>query len=284
MAYDSARHVTVLHGGATSGADTGDTWEWNGAAWTNITDVGMTPRSGHSMAFDSGRGVMVAFGGVHGPSFLDSLWEYNGVAWTQTTPTTTPNARSGSCMAYDAARHHAVMFGGTTSSSVTDEVWELQASTSSPQFQQQPTPVTANPGETVSFQATVNGATAWQWRRDGVALSNDARISGANSPSLQISGVTSQDWGNYRLDASNGCGTTPSSPAALIPATHCGSADFNCDGDVGTDSDIESFFSCLAGSCPAAPCISDADFNGDGDVGTDSDIESFFRVLAGGPC
>jgi subtilisin-like proprotein convertase family protein len=62
------------------------------------------------------------------------------------------------------------------------------------------------------------------------------------------------------------------------------SADFNCDGDVGTDADIESFFSCLAGTCPAAPCMSGADFNGDGDVGTDADIESFFRVLGGGAC
>jgi len=65
---------------------------------------------------------------------------------------------------------------------------------------------------------------------------------------------------------------------------HCGSADFNCDGDIGTDADIESFFACLAGNCPPAPCTSSADFNGDGDIGTDADIEAFFRVLAGGTC
>jgi hypothetical protein len=64
----------------------------------------------------------------------------------------------------------------------------------------------------------------------------------------------------------------------------CGSADFNCDGDVGTDADIEAFFSCLSGICPAPPCTSNADFNGDGDVGTDADIEAFFRVLGGGTC
>jgi hypothetical protein len=64
----------------------------------------------------------------------------------------------------------------------------------------------------------------------------------------------------------------------------CGSADFNCDGDVGTDIDIAEFFNCLAGICPPAPCPSSADFNGDGDVGTDRDIEAFFRVLAGGNC
>ncbi len=65
---------------------------------------------------------------------------------------------------------------------------------------------------------------------------------------------------------------------------HCGSADFNCDGDIGTDADIEAFFTCLAGVCPSLPCANTADFNGDGDIGTDADIEAFFRVLAGGNC
>jgi hypothetical protein len=64
----------------------------------------------------------------------------------------------------------------------------------------------------------------------------------------------------------------------------CGSADFDCDGDLGTDADIEAFFACLAGNCPAAPCTNNADFNADGDIGTDADIEAFFRVLAGGSC
>jgi hypothetical protein len=71
-------------------------------------------------------------------------------------------------------------------------------------------------------------------------------------------------------------------PAPAVP--HCGSADFNCDGDTGTDQDIESFFACLSGSCPAAPCTGSADFNADGDVGTDQDIAAFFSVLGGGGC
>jgi hypothetical protein len=66
--------------------------------------------------------------------------------------------------------------------------------------------------------------------------------------------------------------------------SHCESADFNCDGDTGTDLDIETFFACVAGTCPPPPCTNTADFNGDGDVATDADIEAFFRVLAGGPC
>mgnify|MGYP000490873211 CR=1 FL=1 len=62
----------------------------------------------------------------------------------------------------------------------------------------------------------------------------------------------------------------------------CGSADFNGDGDTGTDLDIEAFFSCLGGAC--CPACGSADFNSDGDTGTDLDIEAFFRVLGGGPC
>jgi hypothetical protein len=68
---------------------------------------------------------------------------------------------------------------------------------------------------------------------------------------------------------------------SLSAPAYC-SADFNGDGAIGTDADIESFFACLAGNC-CATCGS-ADFNGDGAVGTDADIESFFRVLSGGPC
>jgi hypothetical protein len=32
------------------------------------------------------------------------------------------------------------------------------------------------------------------------------------------------------------------------------------------------------------PLCGSVDFNGDGDIGTDQDIEAFFRVLAGGNC
>jgi hypothetical protein len=64
----------------------------------------------------------------------------------------------------------------------------------------------------------------------------------------------------------------------------CDSADFDCDGDTGTDADVEAFFACLAGTCPPGPCANDADFDNDGDVATDQDIEAFFRVLAGGWC
>ena len=68
---------------------------------------------------------------------------------------------------------------------------------------------------------------------------------------------------------------------AARPILGC-TADFNNDGDIATDADIEAFFACLAGAC--CPTCATADFNMDGSIGTDADIESFFRVIAGGPC
>jgi len=59
-------------------------------------------------------------------------------------------------------------------------------------------------------------------------------------------------------------------------------ADFDGDGDHGTDLDIEAFFACLGGNC--CPTCASADYDDDGDTGTDLDIEAFFRVLGGGPC
>jgi hypothetical protein len=100
------------------------------------------------------------------------------------------------------------------------------------------------------------------------------------------SGRLDPDWLRIGADVVGVVGGTPA-PAFNMVLQLEGSgepcrADFNNDGDVGTDQDIEDFFQCVAGNC--CPTCGSADFNGDGDVGTDADIEAFFRVLAGGAC
>jgi autotransporter-associated beta strand protein len=101
-----------------------------------------------------------------------------------------------------------------------------------------------------------------------------------------FSGVTFTGTISYTGSYATNNPTAGTGSDVVIYGVHsgCGSADFNCDGDIGTDADIESFFACLAGTCPPPPCPNNADFNGDGDIGTDADIEAFFRVLAGGSC
>jgi hypothetical protein len=136
-----------------------------------------------------------------------------------------------------------------------------------------------------------------------LAVTGNATLAGTLAVDF-LAGYTPAVGDSYRiLDATGTCaGTFASVSVAGAPAgigvtvlydSHgatlmviraCGSADFNCDGAVGTDADIESFFACLSGTCPPPPCTSTADFNNDGAVGTDADIEAFFRVLAGGTC
>jgi hypothetical protein len=108
---------------------------------------------------------------------------------------------------------------------------------------------------------------------------------------LQGFGVSLAEWANTTIEGMSGDATVlvgygdhnGQRRAFLIRLRPtCGSADYNHDGDVGTDADIDAFFACLAGTCCAA--CGPADFNGDGDVGTDADIEAFFRVLGGGSC
>ncbi len=65
----------------------------------------------------------------------------------------------------------------------------------------------------------------------------------------------------------------------------CPDVDFNCDGDLGTDADIEAFFACLAGNCPPPPCChGSADINRDGDVArTTPTSKPFSASLCGRP-
>ena len=119
MVYDPAREVIVLHGGNTSG---NQTWQYDGAAWTNVTVSGAPSRYGHAMAYDAARGRIVLFGGRWSGRMADT-WEYDGASWTQVATTNSPSPRDAVRMAYDAARQEIVLFGGQTDSAISSETW-----------------------------------------------------------------------------------------------------------------------------------------------------------------
>src|SRR5687767_12320479 len=67
MAYDIGRGRAVLFGGWDNATYFGDTWEWNGVAWTQIQSlVSPSPRWRHAMTYDPGRQRIVLFGGGQG--------------------------------------------------------------------------------------------------------------------------------------------------------------------------------------------------------------------------
>jgi hypothetical protein len=116
----------------------------------------------------------------------------------------------------------------------------------------------------------------------GFQLWNDTPFVGERSPDGPGGASDITGWNGSSAGAGTGPYLIRLTGACFIGGPTCGTNDFNGDGDIGTDADIEAFFACLAGNC-CATCGS-ADFNGDGDLGTDADIEAFFRVLAGGQC
>ncbi len=126
MAFDSARGRTVIFGGQNAGHVTlGDTWEWDGAAWTSMTaTTSPSARLFPAMAYDSARGKVVLFGGNGSSGLLGDTWEWDGTDWVQKTPLTGPPARFGHTLGYDNSRGRVVLFGGYGSSGILADTWE----------------------------------------------------------------------------------------------------------------------------------------------------------------
>jgi hypothetical protein len=131
MAYDSARGVTVMFGGAGPNETDirGDTWEWDGNSWTERHPTHSPPaRYGQAMAFNAELGVTQLFGGqtefALGVGVLGDTWQWDGNDWTQ-LPIAGPSPRSFTKMVYDSNRHRTVLFGGYDGTQFVGDTWEL---------------------------------------------------------------------------------------------------------------------------------------------------------------
>lgn len=136
MAYDPIRKVTVLFGGSSKlGQLLGDTWEYNGTAWKQVSATGSpTARVYSAMAFDPIRSRILLVAGADGVDaqnggLTSDAYEYDGVAWTKLTTTGTPPPRARHAIAWDAPRQCLVVFGGARpalgTTVATSETWEL---------------------------------------------------------------------------------------------------------------------------------------------------------------
>lgn len=130
MVFDSVRNVFVLHGGllfiALSG--TNQTWEFDGASWTQITTPTPGPAvAGHVACFDSARGRVVVYGGATGnPALATSdTYEYDGTNWQLASAAGAPGPLSGPAMCFAANVGRAVLFGGYDPATVqaVDTTW-----------------------------------------------------------------------------------------------------------------------------------------------------------------
>ncbi len=54
----------------------GDTWVWDGKLWTQVQDIGPSPRAYPAIGYDSARARVVIFGGWPGQIALGDTWEW----------------------------------------------------------------------------------------------------------------------------------------------------------------------------------------------------------------
>jgi hypothetical protein len=124
VASDTTRNRIILFGGdvadaaAGSASLSGETWEWDGTAWTQLEETGPAARTSHSMTFDSVRGRTVLFGGktIDGNSQGDT-WEWTGVAWIRVSELG-PGSRLAAAMSFDGTQ--SILFGGQSSHLAAD--------------------------------------------------------------------------------------------------------------------------------------------------------------------
>ena len=87
-----------------------------------------------------------------------------------------------------------------------------------PRITAQPASTTVASGRTAVLTVTAtstSGPMTYQWRKGGVDVSNGARVSGATTSTLTLSGVEASDAGQYTVEVRNTAGPTLSDTATL---------------------------------------------------------------------
>lgn len=118
LADDAQRERVVFFGGISFTATTftfeRDTWEWDGNAWQQVTNMGPAPRYAHAMT-GTAAGTLL-FGGIcevnSNRQVQRDTWTWDGDHWQQRQDMG-PSPRYLPALSWDAARERAVLFGGT---------------------------------------------------------------------------------------------------------------------------------------------------------------------------
>jgi hypothetical protein len=119
---------------------------------------------------------------------------------------------------YNNGASTAVLVKMTIRSNATTTV-SIQPAASPPQIMNDvQTPFLVMPGGTVSNSVTVTGSMSlrYQWKFNGVNLTNTDRITGSQTNSLSISSARASDAGTYQVTITNSYGSVTSSPATLL--------------------------------------------------------------------
>lgn len=205
--------------------------DWSGTLYN--------PKDGHLSAqlVSDGSAISQTFDTVAGDNYQVS---FSLQPWGTVTTPVTVNVNIGSST-YNAVipvgpgntwyNYSFVMPASTTSSTlafsnvnagaVNPAIDDVSISTAAtnipPSISTQPTSETNMLGSSVNFsvQAFGSGLLAYQWQHGSTNLVDNARTTGSTSNFLSITGVVTNDVGNYQVVITNASGSITSSPALL---------------------------------------------------------------------
>ncbi|MGQ9652132.1 MAG: immunoglobulin domain-containing protein [Phycisphaerae bacterium] len=180
----------------------------------------------------------------------------------------------------DVANYRCVVTNIAGSETSNEAELTLKAYTS---IVQHPESIAVCPGAATSVQfavvATGDGTVSYEWRKNGVILSEDEHYSGVASPTLTVRDIDSSVTGTYRCLVTAGCGTAASNEAVLSLRPMV-TPDFDQDCDV-DQADYDLFALCISGPGVAHGTGCNAeDLDADGDV-DQADFGVFQRCYSG---
>jgi hypothetical protein len=105
---------------------------------------------------------------------------------------------------------------GGDASMMFDDVHLVPGTRTAPVITAQPVGVAVNGGESIVLDGDATGQSlTYEWRRNGVALKDGGRVSGATTKRLTITGAVAADAGNYTYTVSDGLGVVGSEVALV---------------------------------------------------------------------
>ncbi len=135
-AYDTFNQRLILFGGFGTGEDgtlaaLGDTWVWDGEAWTEMSPAVSPPaRFFSDMSFDQFFGEALLFGGRDDGALLNDTWIWDGENWIDfSNPLFNPPGRFGHQVFYDPVSELTYAIHGSTGGGNFFDMWVWRGTT-----------------------------------------------------------------------------------------------------------------------------------------------------------
>jgi hypothetical protein len=128
LVYDPIHKLVLLFGGTiltSGGAQTNETWAWNGQTWRQLHPSVSPPALQGTMVYDVANRQIILFLNqvLSGGTVANEMWTWDGNTWHQLQPSLLPVV-PGASIAYDAAQGQIVLFGGEgADGALTNATW-----------------------------------------------------------------------------------------------------------------------------------------------------------------